>query len=367
MKRRALFVGRSRYRLPLNASLARKWDALANELDLRVLARGEGWGDDRFRLTLPDNGLLFQLMLPFTTARELRRFRPDALVAQSPHEAAAALVARRLAATRTPIVLEIHGDWRTATRLYGSPLRRLFSALGDAAANWALRRAEVVRALSPFTERIVEEVRGRPADARFPTYSDFSLFVAEPPKPLPERPTALFIGVLEPYKGIDRLDEAWRIVAPRLPQARLRIVGRGPQRALVEALVGDFPGQTLWQEQLGPQEVVEALDDSTLLFLPSRSEGLPRVVMEAFCRGRPVVGSFGGGIPDLVVDGENGLLGRDGRELGEALVRLLGDAELGERLARGAAASEGAWLMTAEELARRTRELVEQAARSGKP
>ncbi|MGZ4386040.1 MAG: glycosyltransferase family 4 protein, partial [Gaiellaceae bacterium] len=197
--------------------------------------------------------------------------------------------------------------------------------------------------------------------------SDFSLFVAEPPKPLPERPTALFIGVLEPYKGIDRLDEAWRIVAPRLPQARLRIVGRGPQRALVEALVGDFPEQTLWQEQLSPQEVVEALDDSTLLFLPSRSEGLPRVVMEAFCRGRPVVGSYGGGIPDLVVDGENGLLGRDGRELGEALARLLGDPELGERLARGAAASEGAWLMTAEELARRTRELVEQAARSGKP
>jgi glycosyltransferase involved in cell wall biosynthesis len=332
-----------------------------------VLARGEGWGDERFRLTLPKNGLLFQLWLPFAIARELRGFEPDALVAQSPHEAAAALVARRLSRRRTPIVLEIHGDWRTAPRLYGSPRRRLFGPLADAAARWALRRAEIVRALSPFTARIVEEVRGRTADARFPTYSDFSLFVAEPPQPLPEQPTALFIGVLEPYKGVDRLDQAWRLAAPRVPQARLVIVGRGPQHALVETLVRDFPGRVDWRPRLTPQEVVTALDESTLLLLPSRSEGLPRVVMEAFCRGRPVVGSYGGGIPDLVVEDENGLLGRDGRELGEALARALGDRELAQRLAQGAAASKGSWLMSAEELARRTRELVERAADIGRP
>jgi glycosyltransferase involved in cell wall biosynthesis len=326
-----------------------------------VLARGEGWGDERFRLTLPENGLLFQLWLPFAIARELRAFRPDALVAQSPHEAAAAFVARRLARRQVPIVLEIHGDWRTAARLYGSALRRPLAPLGDATARWALRRAEVVRALSPFTARIVEEVRGREADARFPTYSDFSLFVAKPPRPLPERPTALFIGVLEAYKGVDRLDEAWRLAAPRVPGARLRVVGRGPQQALIEALVRDFGERVEWQERLTSQEVVSALDDATLLVLPSRSEGLPRVVMEAFCRGRPVVGSYGGGIPDLVVDGENGLLGRDGHELGEALARVLGDSGLAERLAAGAAASRGSWLMSAEELARRTRELVERA------
>jgi glycosyltransferase involved in cell wall biosynthesis len=80
-----------------------------------------------------------------------------------------------------------------------------------------------------------------------------------------------------------------------------------------------------------------------------------------------VVGSHGGGIPDLVADGENGLLGRDGRELGEALARLLADPALARRLAAGAAASKGSWLMSAEELARRTRELVERAADARRP
>ncbi|HZC14006.1 MAG TPA: glycoside hydrolase family 15 protein, partial [Thermoleophilaceae bacterium] len=52
----------------------------------------------------------------------------------------------------------------------------------------------------------------------------------------------------------------------------------------------------------------DALDASTLLVLPSRSEGMGRVIVEALCRGRPVVASRVGGIRDLVVDGENGIL-----------------------------------------------------------
>ena len=58
-------------------------------------------------------------------------------------------------------------------------------------------------------------MRGEPATATFPTYSDLSAFVAEPVQPLPERPVAVFVGMLEAYKNIDGL--AARL-APRRPR-----------------------------------------------------------------------------------------------------------------------------------------------------
>ena len=104
-----------------------------------------------------------------------------------------------------------------------------------------------------------------------------------------------------------------------------------------------------------------ALDDATLLVLPSHSEGLPRVVMEAFARGRPVVGARAGGIPDIVEDGVSGLLVEPGNipALADALVRLLSDLELAEQLAAGALAARDRWLQTPAMFARRMRELVD--------
>ena len=63
-----------------------------------------------------------------------------------------------------------------------------------------------------------------------------------------------------------------------------------------------------WDSGLAPEEVARRRRRATVLVLPSRREGMGRVVVEAFCRGRAVVGTRGGGIEDLVRDGENGVL-----------------------------------------------------------
>src|SRR5262249_21709291 len=154
----------------------------------------------------------------------------------------------------------------------------------------------------------------------------------------PERPVALFVGVLERYKAVDVLAEAWRRAAPQIPDAVLHVVGRGTLSEVPERLVADLPAQTRWTEALTTPEVARALDDATVLVLPSRSEGLGRVVVEAFCRGRGVVGSRVGGIPDLVDDGVSGALVPPGdpHALADVLVRALSDRAHAERL--GAAA-----------------------------
>jgi glycosyltransferase involved in cell wall biosynthesis len=169
--------------------------------------------------------------------------------------------------------------------------------------------------------------------------------------------------VLERYKNVHGIAEAWRRAAARVPEARLRLVGDGRHRDVAEALVGDLPGQVTWERRLTTAEVVTALDDAWLLLLASRSEGTPRIVLEALCRGRAVVGARAGGIPDVVWDGETGVLVDPDRpdEIADALVRLLGDRELAARLGAAGRRRSADWTYTADEYADRVAELVESA------
>jgi glycosyltransferase involved in cell wall biosynthesis len=196
---------------------------------------------------------------------------------------------------------------------------------------------------------------------------DLEPFLAAPPAPLPERPSALFVGVLERYKGVDVLADAWRLAAPRVRQATLHVVGKGTLGSVPAALVADLPEQTRWTDALATPEIARALDESSVLVLPSRSEGLGRVIVEAFCRGRGVVASSVGGIRDLVTDGREGLLVApgDAAALAEALVRVLSDRELTERVGAEARTTVEPWLATPEEYAKRLRDLVEEVVASG--
>lgn len=368
---RVLFVGRMRYALPLPPWLARKWDAVENELEFRLVgsaAPGASGRDPRFRLARPFpvrplDGVLFYLLLPVRLRDEIRRFRPAAVVASDPIVGAAALVARRLSGRRTAVIVEVHGDWRTFTRSYGSRLRRLVSRVVDALATQAVRRADATRAVSSFTERLVEEARGAPATATFTAYSDLEAFTAHPVQPLPARPTALFVGALERYKNVEGLAAAWRRIAPGLPDARLVVVGSGSQLDVVQGLQRDFPGRVTHHPWLDPPDVARALDDATLLVLPSWPEGLGRVVIEAFARGRGVVATDGGGIPDLVADGVEGFLVPpfDPDALAERIEAILRDGRLAARLGAAAHVRFADWDSGPATLARQYRALVEAA------
>jgi glycosyltransferase involved in cell wall biosynthesis len=350
MKRRALLVGRTRYAWPVPSE---KFDALRNELDVRVLgtsADGAAHHDSTFTLVPRQrvlDGVYFWAALPIRISRLLREFRPDAVVCQTAYEGAAALLARKIARVPARVVVEVHGDWRTATRLYGSPARRAISRVADAVAAAALRRADRVRAVSPFTAGLVRELGVEPS-AEFPAYMDLEPFRRQP-APLPDRPVALFVGVLEPYKNIDGLVDAWRRASV---DADLRIVGKGSREQLVRAL------GVRWDRELTHEQVAQALDDAWVLVLPSRSEGMGRVLVEAFLRGRGVIGSRAGSIPNLVEDGVSGVLVDSTDELADALVRVLSDREVAERLGRAARDAAAPWLQTPAEYAQRMRELV---------
>jgi len=360
-----------RYTLPLPDWLAKKWDAIEAALDYRVVgaaAPGSDTSNHRFHLASPSrprilDGLLFYLRLPFRLRNEIRGFEPDGIFASDPFLGACSLLGRALARRPTKVIVEVHGDWKTFTRLYGSQGRRLVTPLADRVAVYAVRHADATRAVSTFTARLIEETRGVQPSALFTPFSDLSAFAERPPEQLPARPTILSVAALEAYKNLAGLDAAWRLLADRVPDARLVLVGSGSQRAIADRLVHDFPERVEHHGWLDPEAVAAALDDATLLVLPSWPEGLGRVVIEAFARGRAVVATDAGGIPDLVTHERQGLLIPPGdvAALADALERVLGNRVLAERLGAAARERYAEWHSTPEELARRLRELLEAA------
>jgi glycosyltransferase involved in cell wall biosynthesis len=155
----------------------------------------------------------------------------------------------------------------------------------------------------------------------------------------------LFVGYLRHEKGIDVLIRAFRHVRERVPAAELEIVGAPHtvdqgiktemERQLAD-LLRTGQARVLPPQPFGPK-LFQHFADADVLALPSRSEGTPRVLVEARAFGCPVVATRVGGIPSSVVNDVDGLLVSpdDAAGLAAALIRVWEDRELRERLIAG--------------------------------
>jgi glycosyltransferase involved in cell wall biosynthesis len=281
----------------------------------------------------PLGSLFFYGVAPFMAIAMTAGRRHSAIVCQSPFEASAVLAVRRALPRRLRprVQVELHGDWETAARLYGGPSRRLVAPLADLAATWSLRNADRVRAVSH-----VLADRARAAGCRCPidvhvAHSDYGEFLGRPPTALPDVPAAIYVGVLEATKGVDVLLRAWESVVHRIPDATLLVIGGGREEAGLRAqVVGSaLEGCVRFQSPMPRHELPAHIDDSWCLVLPSRSEGLGRVVLEAMARARAVVASRVGGLVELVADGCTGWLvdPDDPVALAGRLVQVLSDRD----------------------------------------
>ncbi len=153
----------------------------------------------------------------------------------------------------------------------------------------------------------------------------------------------LWAGQLRPVKGLLYLLGAVRALLDSGIEVRLHIVGSGEQRQELEREVARLGlGSSVSLEGYvapGP-ELDRYFEEADVFVFPSLSEGVPKVLLEAMARGLPVVASRVGGVPDVVCDGESGLLVRpgDAGALGEAIRRVIRDAGLRRRLSAGALA-----------------------------
>jgi glycosyltransferase involved in cell wall biosynthesis len=284
----------------------------------------------------------FQLAAAWRLARLLRRRRADLL---HTHTLAAANVLSRLAAAaaRVPVVSHLHieNHFRPATR-------RLLAGLDNATARLAARLV----AVSEDTKRAYAR-QGYPRGRIEVVYNGVEL----PPDNGYRRNEPPRIGEIARLCDVKGQRELLQALA-RVPDAQLVLAGRDLEQggAFQDALEHE-------SERLGIRERVEfgfredvpaLLETLDVVALPSWTEGLPIVLLEAMAHGRPVVATPVGGTPELVTDGETGLLvpPRDPEALAEALRRVLDDPDLARRLGE-AGRARVAERFTAAEQARR--------------
>ena len=222
------------------------------------------------------------------------------------------LVARRI---NKPWLAFLHGDtWENwKVRAYFALERR------------AVRRADRVATVSQaMATRIARS--GVPSE-RVCVIPNAS--VIEPPPLAPQAwhrgtlPLVGVIGRLSPEKGVDLAIRAHVLLLRRRPDARLLIAGEGPEGATLRRLAERL-GVAESLDWLGHREDVAALyPQLNVLLIPSRSEGMPNVALEAMSHGLPIVATTVGGVPELIHHGRTGMLVPSGDVA--AMSRTVGD------------------------------------------
>ncbi len=349
---RAVFLGKTNMPAPPTRDDEEKYAINARHVSSYVVCTGQPAGLRRpagaRAVALPRlhpaplGSAFFYSAGPVLALRAAARRPPAAIVCQSPFEAfGVALLRGAVPSSRRPLLqIEVHGDWRTATRLYGSSRRMVLGPLADQIAEWTLRRADRVRVVSEWLGELVRDAGYDGPMDRFIAYSDYEEFLAVAPAEPPDAPRALFVGALERPKAVDVLLDAWPLVTEAVPDARLTMIGSGTRHdEVVDRIRNDGLAHSV--ELLAPvsrTEVRQHLDASSCLVLPSRSEGLGRVILEAMGRERPVVASSVGGIVELVEPGRTGTLvpPEDAFALADALVTMLSEPATARAMGREA-------------------------------
>ena len=321
--------------------------------DIHVLALGAPGADafDRrqnfpiVRLPVsPTENTVGKLVQKTNLWRDLKRavkdVRPDAVLCC--HWDPCAYIARGVLATgrkRIPYFLIAHG--MELMQLPASGAARLTKV---AVRSFALQGARAVFAVSRYTgQRAIELGVAENRIRVIPNGVDCAPVTPAPDEARGERSARVLLTIsrLVPRKGHDTVLRALRQVRAKFPEVVYDIVGAGPERGRLEALTQEMElGEHVrFRGQVGEDEKRRLLNECDLFVLPCRAtptdfEGFGLAFLEAMEYGKPVIGGRSGGVPEVVRDGESGLLVEpdDPDGLARAIVSILESPREARRL-----------------------------------
>jgi N-acetyl-alpha-D-glucosaminyl L-malate synthase BshA len=248
-----------------------------------------------------------------------------------PH-ATAAFLAREI--TGVPYVVTLHGS--DVTILGSDPSYHIVN-------NHSVEKADAVTAVSEFMQREAYERLGIERDVKvIPNFVDVEVFTPEP-KEASEADCEGCGGIIHvsnfrPVKRVSDLVYAMAIVTKEEPNAKLTLVGDGPDRHGVEQLIERLKlhrNVTLTGFRSDIPKLMRCADIGVLC---SETESAPLTLLEGMSTGLPMISTKVGGVQEIIQDGENGLLvpAKHPEELAQAILRLYRDQRLRSKLGEAA-------------------------------
>ncbi len=228
-------------------------------------------------------------------------------------------------AYHAPILVTLHGEWVPQA---------------DAIVKTTLESADWITGCSKAILLKAREL----APAIIPRSSVIYNAVAQPPvcpaPPAMQSQRVLCLGRLSKEKGFDLALSAFALVVKQHPRAHLIIAGNGPERAALATQAVDA-GLSELVEFIGwvaPENVPALINTATVSMIPSRTESLPVVALQAAQMARPVIGTRVGGLPEIVADQQTGILvdKEDPQSLADATAFLFDHPEIASRMGQAA-------------------------------
>src|SRR6202163_2086548 len=268
-------------------------------------------------------------------SRVIRRLGPDIIHAHDGHGLAMAALALPMGAA------SIKRAGGRAPALVAA--RRVdFHLRGNSFSRWKHRQVDCFIAASEAIRRMLI-ADGVPAERTITVHEgiDVDHVLAAPPVNVHEAfwlprhaPVVGSVAALVPHKGQRHLVDAARVVVREVPDARFVILGEGELREQLERQVRDHH---LEKHVFLPgfrTDVLGCIKGFDVFAMSSVTEGLGTSLLDAMACSKPIVATSVGGIPEVVVDGENGLLvaPRNHATMADAIVRLLTDEGLRGRM-----------------------------------
>lgn len=230
-----------------------------------------------------------------------------------------------------PLIVEVNGDY-TARSNYSEVPTALLRALKRRAyitlERFVLSHASGIKLLYPGQIDAFRSATRNAVVRVFPNLVDVRDF-----RDLGEAPEVLFAGFPYHLKGVDVLIAAFQEVSKEFPEWRLKILGWFPEQREMQAAIAGH-ARIAVHPAVYRREMPEHVGRCGIFVLPSRTEAMGRVLIEAAACAKPRIGSAVGGVPGVITHEVDGLLVAPGNvtELAQALRRLMSDRALRQRL-----------------------------------
>jgi glycosyltransferase involved in cell wall biosynthesis len=262
-------------------------------------------------------------------ARAIKQLQPDVVHAHDPHGVAMAALA--LSMSTEAVTPPLLASRRVDFRIRGNSLSR-----------WKYRQVDCFICASEAVRQMLV-ADGVPEERTVTVHEgiDLGRVASAVPAKIHEElwlphgaPLVGNVGALVPHKGQKHLIEAAALVVRQVPDARFVIAGEGELRQSLEHQIKHLSLEKHVLLAGFRPDILSVHKAFDIFVMSSVTEGLGTSILDAMASGRPVVGTTAGGIPEVVRDGETGILvpPRDHDAMAAAIVRLLKDEPLRKRM-----------------------------------